>query len=196
MPKACTKAARAPRAHVAVHLLKVALVAAVVLAHLFESAAVDTTEHGCTCLGSYTVDAGVCNDSGRASSTYAGCMPTPCDGNTGGAVRGFQSWCLVELGCTGALVGAAPANKQWDYCNPAPDVLGAGLMRRERRAVAPIASLEELVDVVKLWTNQSWSQEHTNKYGTIWEWDVSQVGFLAYGVVAFCGGYLNPFELF
>ena len=179
MPKACTQAACA-RAHP----LKVALVAAVVLAHLFESAAVDTTEHGCTCLGSYAVDAGVCNDSSRASSAYAGCMTTPCDGNMGGAVRGFPSWCLVELGCTGASGGPAPAKKPWDCCTPAPPVvLGAGLMRRERRAVAPMASLVELVQFVKLWTSDRWSQKDTNKCGKIGEWDVSQVGFLAHGVV-------------
>ena len=100
-------------------------------------------------------------------------------GQTGGAVRGFQSWCLVELGCTGALGGAAPAKKPWDYCTPAPHVLGAGLMRRARRAVSPIASLGVLVQFVKLWTSDRWSQKDTNKYGKIGEWDVSQVGFLA-----------------
>jgi hypothetical protein len=69
-------------------------------------------------------------------------------------------------------------------------------MRRARRAVTPIASLGDLVNAVKLWTSGRWSQGNTNKYGKIGEWDVSQVGFLAYGVLAFCGGYLNPCELF
>ena len=171
------------RAQASAHLLRVALVASVLFTQLYGSVAADATEQGCTCLAHYEVDPGTCSaDGGR---TYAGCMSVPCDGHTGGAVRGFASWCRVEAGCAGAHGGGATLaqTQKWDYCSPAVSARAVVMVQRVRRAVEPIPnSLQHLKDMVMHWTGNPnnpahWGPFDTTRWGEIWDWDVSKVTY-------------------
>ena len=93
-------------------------------AYLLEGVAFRSTENRCACQVSWQSPR--CKGKGAGENHEAplihGCPPEPCNGDAGGAARGFRSWCRVQPGCA-VVKGWNPASSA-DVYNPKPSHAG------------------------------------------------------------------------